>query len=127
MLSRQRHAISRTQLGRQKEPNLKTLVFLLSVEFWRHSVLIGGTQRLVLPERRNGSGDRTHNQSIVQSHFVPLRRRSKEYTCRPKFKKPTYEIASFKNDKLRLKMENLGQVSFYSTTIKKCRIRFLYR
>ena len=59
----------------------------LSAEFWRYCVLSGRTQRRVFastPERRNGnlnlskyfissSGDRTHNQSVLQSHFVPLR------------------------------------------------------
>ena len=53
-------------------------------EFWRHWVLSGGTQRHALPRHQceemkinkyfiSSSGDRTHNQSILQSHFVPLR------------------------------------------------------
>ena len=65
---------SRTQQSRQREPSVETLSSPLSAEFWRHCVM---------RERRNGninltkyfissSGDRTHNQSVLQSHFVPL-------------------------------------------------------
>ena len=79
--------MSRTQQGKQREPSVKTLRFPLSAKFWRHCVFSGGTQRRAFastPERRNenininkyffsSSGDRTHNQSILQSHFVPRR------------------------------------------------------
>ena len=75
----QLHAVPRTQQVRQRKPNVKTLRSPLSAEFWRHCVLSGRTQ----PERRNeninvnkyftsSSGDRIHNQSILQLHFVPL-------------------------------------------------------
>ena len=78
------HAVSRTQQGKQREPSVKTLRSPLSAEFWRHCVLSGRIQRRSTPERRNGninlskyfissSGDRTHNQSVLQSHLVPLR------------------------------------------------------
>ena len=82
----QLHAVSCALLGRQREPSVKTLHSPFSAEFWRHCVLSGRTQRRAssTPERRNGdinlnkyfissSGDRTHNQSVLQSHFVPLR------------------------------------------------------
>ena len=66
---------------------MHTLRSPLSAEFWRHCVLEwqNSTPRLAsTPGRRNRninlskyfiswSGDRTHNQSILQSHFVPLR------------------------------------------------------
>ena len=83
--SNQFHAVSRTQEDRQREPSVKILrsshqnLEALCVE-WRSS-----TPRFVsTPERRNGtinlskyfissSGDRTHNQSVLQSHLVPLR------------------------------------------------------
>ena len=59
----------------------------LSAMLWRDCVLSGGTPRRAFastPERRNqninlnkyfisSSRDRTYNQSILQSHFVPLR------------------------------------------------------
>ena len=84
----QLHAVSRTQQGRQREPSVKTLRFPLSAKFWRHCVLSGRKPRLTsTPERKrsdgninsskyliSSSGDRTHNQSVLQSHFVPLRR-----------------------------------------------------
>ena len=38
-------AVLRTQQGRKREPSVKTLRSPLSVEFWRHCVLSGGTQR----------------------------------------------------------------------------------
>ena len=82
----QLHTVLRTQHGRQREPSVMTLRSPLSeilealrVE-WQNS-----TPRLIsTPERRNeninlskylisSSGDRTHNQSVLQSHFVPLR------------------------------------------------------
>ena len=83
----QLHAVSRSQQGRQKEPSVKTLHSSLSAEFWRNCALSGRTQRRALPRHQseeNGninlskyfissSGDRTHNQSVLQSHFVPLR------------------------------------------------------
>ena len=76
----QLHAVYRIQQGRQREHSVKTLRPPLSAEFLRHCVLSGRTQRRALPrpERRNGninlfSRDRTHNQSVLQSHFVPLR------------------------------------------------------
>ena len=87
--SNQLHAVSRTQQGRQRELSVNTLRSPLSAEFWRHChcVLSGGPNRRAsasTPERRNenlnvnkyftsSSGDRTHNQSILQSHFVPMR------------------------------------------------------
>ena len=46
---KQFHAISRTQRGKQREPSVKTLRSPLSVEFRRHCVLSGGTQRRLLP------------------------------------------------------------------------------
>ena len=58
ILSSQLHAVSRTQQSRQREPNVKTLRFPLSVEFWRHCVLSGRTQSRAFastPERRNGN------------------------------------------------------------------------
>ena len=82
----QLHAVSRTQQGRQRESSVKTHHFPLSTEFWRHCVFSGGTKRRALPrpERRNenitlskyfisSNGDRNHNQSILQSYFLPLR------------------------------------------------------
>ena len=85
----QLHAVSRTQQGRQRVPSVKTLRSPLSafrrvldalrVE-WRNS-----TPRFAsTPERRNDNlnvnkylsssfEDRTHNQSILQSHSVPRR------------------------------------------------------
>ena len=48
-LSIQFHAVFRTQQGRQKEPRVKTLSSPLSAAFWRHCMLIGGTQRRALP------------------------------------------------------------------------------
>ena len=71
--------MSRTQQGRQREPSVKTLRSSLSTEFWRHFVLSGGTQRRALSRHQSeemeifSSGDRTHNQSTLQSHLVPLR------------------------------------------------------
>ena len=41
-----RPVVARTQQGRQREPSVKTLLFPLSAEFWRHCVLSGRTQRL---------------------------------------------------------------------------------
>ena len=46
----QLHAVSRTQQGRQKEPNVKTLRSSLSAEFSR---LSGRTQRRALPRHRS--------------------------------------------------------------------------
>ena len=93
------HSVCRTQQGRQREPSVKTLRSSLFAEFWRHCVLSGGTQRRACastPERINEninkyfistSGDRTHNQSRLQSHFVPLRHdwRHKIYIFNKKF------------------------------------------
>ena len=75
------HPVFCTQQGRQREPSVKTLRSPLSAEFWSHCVLSGRTQRRAVstPERRNGninlskyfissSGDRTHNQLVLQSH-----------------------------------------------------------
>ena len=86
-IKNQLQAVSRTQQGRQREPSVK-----------RHSVAhflpnSGGIACWVAElnaalnldtKRRNGninlskyfissSGGRTHNQSVLQSHFVPLR------------------------------------------------------
>ena len=71
--------------SRQRKPSVKTLRSALSVEFWRHCVLSGGTplRFASIPERRIGninlnkhlissSGYRTYSQSRLQSHFVPL-------------------------------------------------------
>ena len=83
----QLHTVFRIQQGRQRAHSVKTLRSPLSTEFWRHCVLSGRTQRRALPRHQseeNGniilskyfissSGDLTHNQSILQSHFVPLR------------------------------------------------------
>ena len=84
----QLHAVSRTLQGRQREPSVKLntlfpifcrILEALRVE-WQNS-----TPRFAsTPKRRNGNinlskylissnGDRTHNQSVLQSHFVPLR------------------------------------------------------
>ena len=41
----QLHAVSRTVIGRQREPSVETLRSPLSAEFWRHCVLSGRTQR----------------------------------------------------------------------------------
>ena len=71
--------VSRAQQGRQGEPSAKTLRFPLSNE-WRNSTLRFAST----PGQINGKininkyffcslGDRTHNQSRLQSHFVPLR------------------------------------------------------
>ena len=77
----QLHAVSRTQQGRQRELIVKTLRSPLSAEFRRHYVLSGRTQRRALHRHHSeemeikisSSGNRTHNQSVLQSHFVPLR------------------------------------------------------
>ena len=83
----QLHAISRTQQCRQREPCVKTHRSPLSTEFWRYERVEwrNSTSHFALtPERRNeninvgkyfnpSSGDRTHNQSILQSHYVILR------------------------------------------------------
>ena len=45
----QLHAVSHTEHGRQREPSVKTILSPLSVEFWRHCVLSGKTQRRALP------------------------------------------------------------------------------
>ena len=47
------HAVTRTQRGTQREPNVKTLHSPLSAEIWRHCVLNGGTQRRVLPRNQS--------------------------------------------------------------------------
>ena len=57
------HVVSRTLQGRHREPSVKIIRSPLSAEFWRHCVLSGITQL------EWG----THNQSVLQSHFVPLR------------------------------------------------------
>ena len=80
---KQLHAVSCTQQDRQRESSVETLRCPRSAEFWRHCVL-NGRIRASKPERRNGnihlnkyfissSLDRTPNQSVLQSHFVPLR------------------------------------------------------
>ena len=48
-----RHAVSRTQQGRQKQPIVKTLRSSFSAEFWRRCVLNGGTQRHILPQHQS--------------------------------------------------------------------------
>ena len=47
------HAVSRTQQGRQREPTVKILRSSLSVEFWRHCLLSGRTQRHTLPRHQS--------------------------------------------------------------------------
>ena len=79
-------AVSRTQQGRRREPSVRHSVSPLSAEFCRHCVKWqNATPRFAsTPERINGnitlskyfissSGDRTHHQSVLKSHFVPLR------------------------------------------------------
>ena len=73
------HAVSCRQHDSYREPPVKTArSVLLSAEFWRLSI-----QRrdfVSMPEQTNenikyfisSSGNLTHNQSILQSHFVPL-------------------------------------------------------
>ena len=82
----QLHAVFRTQSGRQREPSIKTHRSPLSAEFWRIACWVAELNAalyLDTTERANeninvskyfisSSGDRTHNQSILQSHFVPL-------------------------------------------------------
>ena len=48
----QLHAVSRTQQGRQRETNIKTLRLPFFDDFWRHCLFSGGTQRRALPRRR---------------------------------------------------------------------------
>ena len=48
----QLHAVSRTQLGRQREPSVKTIRSPLSTEFWRYCVLSGRAQRRALPRHQ---------------------------------------------------------------------------
>ena len=88
------HCIPHTAGHKQKEPSVKTLRSPLPADFWRHCVLILEGLRVEwqnstpsfasTPERRNGninlskyfissSGDRIQNQSVLQSHFMPLR------------------------------------------------------
>ena len=71
--------VPRTLQGNHREPSVETLRSPISERS-------GGTQRRIFalePERINeninvnkyfisSSGDRTHNQSILQSHYVPL-------------------------------------------------------
>ena len=47
------HAVSRTQQSRQKEPSVKAHRSPLSIEFWRHCVLSGGTQHRTLPRHQS--------------------------------------------------------------------------
>ena len=72
----QLHTASRTQQGRQREPSDNTTRPLRRRRLCRRFV--------ATPERRNesinvckyftsSSGDQTQNQSILQSHSVPLR------------------------------------------------------
>ena len=76
----QLHAVSRTQQGKQREPSAKTFRSLVSAEQGKNSA----PRFASTPVRKNrnihfnkyfisSSGDRTHNQSVLQSHFVPLR------------------------------------------------------
>ena len=53
LINNQLHAVSRTQQGRQREPSVKTLRSQLSVQFWRHCVLSGRTQRRILPRNQS--------------------------------------------------------------------------
>ena len=77
----QLHAVSRTQQRRQREPSVRHSVphFLSKYRVQNSTPRFAST-----PERRNGNinvskyfissnGDRTHNQLVLQSHFVPLR------------------------------------------------------
>ena len=91
------HAVFRTQQGRQREPNLKTIRSPLSAEFWPHCVLSSethprGTSR-ALPRhqskemeifKKNISSPRVGIEpttSRVYSHFVPLRHYRPPYTA----------------------------------------------
>ena len=60
--------------GRQRKPSIKTLRSPVAAEFWRHCVLSGVTQRRPFRHQSeaSSSGNRTHSQSRLQSHFVPL-------------------------------------------------------
>ena len=51
------HCIPQRRGDRGKKPSVKTLCCPLSAEFWRHSMLSGGTQRRAFPR-----GNRTQNQ-----------------------------------------------------------------
>ena len=75
-------AVSHTQKGKLREPSVKTLCSLLYTEFLRQYVLIDVTRPAFAstPEWKKwkynflnfSSRDTTHNQSRLQSHFVPL-------------------------------------------------------
>ena len=77
----QHHTVSRTKQDRQREPNVKTL---RSPSFRRILALRAeGRNCASTPERINGKNNlnkylissnrnRTHNQSLLQSHFAPL-------------------------------------------------------
>ena len=78
----QRHLVSRTQQGRQRESSVMTVRSPFSAELWRHFLLSGGSQRRALPlhdseeNRRNkylisSSGNRTHNLPRLQSLCAP--------------------------------------------------------
>ena len=86
LFKNQLHAVSSTQLGRQRELSVKILRSPLSAKFRRHCVLRGGTRHSAFSRHQgdemkmnvskyfiSSSGDRTHNQSILQAHFVLLR------------------------------------------------------
>ena len=47
------YAVSRTQQGKQKEPNVKTLGSTLFDKFYRHCELKGGTQRRTLSQHQS--------------------------------------------------------------------------
>ena len=62
----------------------RNLVLRHSIRHWRHCILSGRNLFASIPERRNANinfnkyfissgGDRSHIQSVLQSHFVPLR------------------------------------------------------
>ena len=83
-LINQLHAASFTQQGRQMEPGQadgKTSQILEALHVdWRNSTPCFASRPQRSHENINvneyftsSNGDRTHNQSILQSHFVPLR------------------------------------------------------
>ena len=67
-----------------REPSVKTLRSPLSAEFWRHFVLSSETQ-----------SDRTQNQSILQSHFVPQRRIIDRHVLSPMYRQQLITILLF--------------------------------
>ena len=68
----QLHAVSCTQQGRQREPNVKTLRSPLSAEFWRHCMLRGGTPSSAsTPERRKENVNLNYYLSFPRAEIEP--------------------------------------------------------